>query len=83
MVYPQLKESADSERIKRALFEHCAVAADKAIDAPSVKAFNDRSRLVAAAKHSALLSVITEAGLADEYRQYRERSREYGKRSPD
>ena len=76
MVYPQLKESADSERIKRALFEHCAVAADKAIDAPSVKAFNDRSRLVAAAKYSALLGVIMELGLEDEYRQYRERSRD-------
>ena len=76
MVYPQLKESKDSQRIKDALFEHCAVAADKAIDAPSVKAFNDRSRLVAAAKYSALLGVIMELGLEDEYRQYRERSRD-------
>ena len=75
MGYAQ-KELEDSQRIKRALFEHCAVAADKAIDEPSVKAFNDRSRLVAAAKYSALLGVIMELGLEDEYRQYRERSRD-------
>ena len=72
MEYPQLKESTDSQKIKRAVFAHCSRAADIAISDPHAKRFKDGGARQAAAKYSALLAVITDVGLEEEYRQYRE-----------
>lgn len=72
MGYPQLKESTDSQKIKRAVFAHCSRAADIAISDPHAKRFKDDGARQAAAQYSALLAVITDVGLEEEYRQYRE-----------
>ena len=71
MGYPQLKESTDSQKIKRAVFAHCSRAADIAISDPHAKRFKDDGARQAAAQYSALLAVITDVGLEEEYRQYR------------
>ena len=71
MEYTQLKESIDSQKIKRALFAHCSDAADEVICGPQAQRFNDGGARQDAAKYSALLAVITDVGLEDEYRQYR------------
>ena len=61
MRYPQLKESIDSQKIKSALFAHCARAADQAVgDSMDQQKRCDGSSRQAAAKYSALLAVITE-----------------------
>lgn len=75
MGYAQLKESVDSQKIKRALFAHCSDAADEVICGPHAQRFNDGGARQAAAKYSALLAVITDVGLEEEYRQYRSERR--------
>lgn len=81
MGYPQLKESIDSQKIKGALFAHCARAADQAVsDSTDQQKRCDGSSRQAAAKYSALLAVITEIGLEDEYQEYCNNSRKVSKR---
>lgn len=73
MEYPQLKESTDSQKIKRAVFAHCSRAADQAVgDSMDPHKRCEGGSRQAAAKYSALLAVITDVGLEEEYRQYRE-----------
>lgn len=72
MGYPQLKESVDSQKIKSALFAHCSRAADQAVgDSMDPHKRCEGGSRQAAAKYSALLAVITDVGLEEEYRQYR------------
>ena len=83
MGYPQLKESADFQKIKNVLFESCARAADQNILAQNQKCIEvmiGMDRRKTAAAYSALLGVITKAGLADEYRQYCADRRKVAKR---
>ena len=75
MGYPQLKETADLQKIKGVLFEHCARAADQNIIARNSRCIEVMVGLdgrQTAAAYSALLGVITDVGLEDEYRRYRE-----------
>lgn len=83
MGYPQLKETSDLQKIKGVLFERCARAADQNIIAQNqgfieVMAVLDRRQTAAA--YSALLGVITAAGLDDEYLQYCSNRRKVSKR---
>lgn len=74
MGYPQLKETSDLQKIKGVLFERCARAADQNIIAQNqgfIEVMASLDRRQTAAAHSALLGVITAAGLEDEYRKYR------------
>lgn len=57
--------------LKETLFIHCSAAADKAIGDPSDwKNRHDGGKRQDEAAYTALLDVIADAGLAEEYRQY-------------
>ena len=57
--------------LKEVLFAHCSVAADKAIGDPAdQKNRHDGGKRQDEAAYTALLGVIADAGLAEEYRQY-------------
>lgn len=63
--------------LKEVLFAHCSTAADKAIiglDDPINREGGNREQ---EAKYTALLGVIADAGLGEEYQQY-ETERGYG-----
>ncbi len=60
-------------RIKAILFDHCSAAADKAIIGSDDPIHREGGNREQEAKYTALLSVITAAGLGDEWRAYRER----------
>ena len=68
-------------RIKHILFAHCSAAADKAIGDPSDrKNRHDGGKRQDEAAYTALLGVIADAGLSEEYRQYEaERGQGYGR----
>lgn len=70
------------KNLKEVLFDHCITAADKAIGGSSErKNRHDGGARQDEAAYTALLGVITAAGLAEEYQQYcSERRERHGKR---
>lgn len=56
--------------LKTVLFAHCSAAADKAIIGPDDPINREGGNREQEAKFSALLGVIADAGLGEEYRQY-------------
>ena len=70
--FRRMKEMVDLEKTKAVLFEHCAEAADRAIGDPTdPHRRHEGGNRQAAAAYSALLAVITAAGLDEEYREWR------------
>lgn len=59
--------------LKEVLFDHCSAAADKAIISSDDLIHREGGNREQEAKYTALLSVIADAGLGEEYRQYCER----------
>lgn len=77
MVHAGKLPTDEADYLKAILFAHCSVAADKAITGPDDPINREGGNREQEAKYTALLGVITAAGLGDEYRQY-ETERGYG-----
>ena len=58
------------KNLQEVLFAHCSDAADKAIIGPDDPINREGGNREQEATFSALLSVIADAGLGEEYRQY-------------